>query len=518
MAVVLGEVTHAQEAVERAARLVAVQQARLGVAHRQVAVGVPGQRVELAVAGAVHRLDRDRPAFGLGDEHVLAVLVPVPGGLPQRAVVELWGLDLGVAAGLAHLAAQLHELVVDARAGRQPERRAWRDLREREQAELGSQPAVVVGARALEPFEVLLEIASGEERGAVDAREHWIACVAAPVRTRDRLELEGLDPLRARRVRAPAEIREGPVGVQRDGVDVLVCDEVLDQLHLVVLALGEEAFEPLHDRDVPTDKRLVRGDVLAHACLDALEVRLGQRAAIRELEVVIETVLDRWADRDLDPRVELHHCARQHMGRVVTNQRQRLRAALLRDHREPAAPRRQGAREIPYLAVDRDGEGRPRETGPDRGGGIGAGRVIGQGENSAVGELVVHRAMDPRGAGTFDAPGRLAQLGERRLDKAEVAGSSPASSTPVVTGDSPTSGHRRFAGCVLSASLRLPRGPAGWPRRRGRGARPRRPRSGPADGMPGSAPVLRTPCCCDRAERYHRSHEFASPQRRLHAR
>ena len=29
-----------------------------------------------------------------------------------------------------------------------------------------------------------------------------------------------------------------------------------------------------------------------------------------------------------------------------------------------------------------------------------------------------------------DLPGRLAQLGERRLDKAEVAGSSPASSTP----------------------------------------------------------------------------------------
>ena len=43
-------------------------------------------------------------------------------------------------------------------------------------------------------------------------------------------------------------------------------------------------------------------------------------------------------------------------------------------------------------------------------------------------------------------PGRLAQLGERRLDKAEVAGSSPASPTSVATGDSPTSGHRQFAG------------------------------------------------------------------------
>jgi hypothetical protein len=35
--------------------------------------------------------------------------------------------------------------------------------------------------------------------------------------------------------------------------------------------------------------------------------------------------------------------------------------------------------------------------------------------------------MGTRGVGTLAAPGRLAQLGERRLDKAEVTGSSPVS-------------------------------------------------------------------------------------------
>ena len=38
--VVLGEVAHAQQPVQHAGGLVAVQQARLEVAHRQVAVGV----------------------------------------------------------------------------------------------------------------------------------------------------------------------------------------------------------------------------------------------------------------------------------------------------------------------------------------------------------------------------------------------------------------------------------------------------------------------------------------------
>ena len=58
--VVLCELAHAQEAVQRARGLVAVQQAGLVVADRQVAVGVVVHRVEHAVAGAVHRLEPDR--------------------------------------------------------------------------------------------------------------------------------------------------------------------------------------------------------------------------------------------------------------------------------------------------------------------------------------------------------------------------------------------------------------------------------------------------------------------------
>ena len=56
-------------------------------------------------------------------------------------------------------------------------------------------------------------------------------------------------------------------------------------------------------------------------------------------------------------------------------------------------------------------------------------------------------------------PGRLAQLGERRLDKAEVAGSSPASPIAVVAQDPPPPRRRFFWGCVLSASRRPRRGP-----------------------------------------------------------
>ena len=55
---------------------------------------------------------------------------------------------------------------------RQPERHARRLRPQREQAELGAEPAVVAGPRLLEPLQVLLEVRLAEERGPVDAGEH----------------------------------------------------------------------------------------------------------------------------------------------------------------------------------------------------------------------------------------------------------------------------------------------------------------------------------------------------------
>ena len=51
---------------------------------------------------------------------------------------------------------------------------------------------------------------------------------------------------------------------------------------------------------------------------------------------------------------------------------------------------------------------------------------------------------------TFTDPGRLAQLGERRLDKAEVAGSSPASSIRYLQGIRPL----RYRGLQGASSVR----------------------------------------------------------------
>src|SRR5215218_1463586 len=109
---------------------------------------------------------------------------------------------------------------------------------------------MVAGARLLEPLEVRVELGLGVERGAVDAREHLAARVAAPVRAREREQPERLDPAGVGRVRAAAEVGERAVGVERDGLGALVAYEVIDQLDLVGLVLGAEALDRVSGADI----------------------------------------------------------------------------------------------------------------------------------------------------------------------------------------------------------------------------------------------------------------------------
>ena len=127
---------------------------------------------------------------------------------------------------------------------------------------------------------------------------------------------------------AAAEVLEGPVAVQRDGLHPLVADQVLDQLHLVGLVLGAELLDRLAGRRA---SRRSNGSSALMCAAIASSIRSRSRRrpdALGELEVVVEAVLDRGADRDLGPRPELDHRLRHHVGRVVADQRQRVGIAV----------------------------------------------------------------------------------------------------------------------------------------------------------------------------------------------
>ena len=86
MAVVLGERAHAHDAVQCARGFVAMAAAELTVTDRQLAVAVQAGVEHLHMTGAVHRLQRISVLFRLGEKHVLGVVIPVAGLLPQRHI------------------------------------------------------------------------------------------------------------------------------------------------------------------------------------------------------------------------------------------------------------------------------------------------------------------------------------------------------------------------------------------------------------------------------------------------
>ena len=177
---------------------------------------------------------------------------------------------------------------------------------------------MVARLRLLEQLEVLVEVLLAEERRAVDAGELRVRRVAAPVGTGERGELEGLDRRRGLQVRAAAEIGEVALRVQRDralgGVD---------ELDLVLLAFGREPLARLVGRDLVAVPGAAFGQLALHLGLDRLEVGVVDRS--RELEVVVEAVLDRRPDRDLDARVEAAHGLGEQVRRRVAEHRERVR-------------------------------------------------------------------------------------------------------------------------------------------------------------------------------------------------
>ena len=216
----------------------------------------------------------------------------------------------------------------DRRALRQQRRQSLPDeLARGEQLQLAAEAAVVAPLRIrarLDPGVQLL--LRGEER-AVDALQHRAALVAAPVGARRVREREGADLPRALRVSAAAEVVELRMAEVADG---LILD-LVDQFQLVGLLREDRARLVLGDPAALDRHVALHG--AAHPPLDAGEI-LG-RERTRQLEVVVEAVLDRRADRVLALGEHLDHGLGQDVRGGVAHaeeallRRQRLQRRLL---------------------------------------------------------------------------------------------------------------------------------------------------------------------------------------------
>ena len=137
---------------------------------RQVAIALQAILEDLNMAGAVHRLAAEHALVrGLGDEHVLAELLPMAGLLPELALHHVGRVHLDIAVGFLAAAHIADERLEQRPALRMPEHRARRLFLEMEQVHLAAEPAVIALLGLLKLMEIGGKLLLRRPGGAVDA-------------------------------------------------------------------------------------------------------------------------------------------------------------------------------------------------------------------------------------------------------------------------------------------------------------------------------------------------------------
>ena len=278
-----------------------VDQTQLAHAQRQIAVGMRLAGVDHHAARAVHGLDGIILAVNDGGVHVLLVVVPVARALPQAAVENHRGRNLDIAVALMDLAPVVDQRIFQHHALRQEEREAGSLFGQHEQAKLLAELAVVALLRLFDARQILVQLFLLRERNAVDSLQRLTVGVAAPVCRVAGSQLDGvaLDASGGVQMRTGTEVCELALGVERN---VRVNRQIVDQLDLVRLVLFFHILDGFLARQLKAlELELFLAD-LAHLGFQLFH-DLG-REGKRRVEVIIEAVVDRRADGQLDLRMQ----------------------------------------------------------------------------------------------------------------------------------------------------------------------------------------------------------------------
>ena len=314
MRIVLGEAAHTHQAMQLAGFLVTVHQAKLTHADGQIPVGTGLGSVHQHAARAVHRLDREVLAVDHRRVHIVFIVIPVAGGLPEAAVQDHRRGNLHIAGFLVNLSPVIKKRVFQHHSLGQEERKSRSGLMHHKESQLFSQLSVVALLSLLHHGDVGLQLLLLREGRRIETGQHLIVLVAAPVGSRQAHDFEGLSYLlRALQMRSRAEIHELALLIE---ADLLALRQILDKLHLIGLAL----FLHEGDRLVPGlreahDFQVLLDDLL-HLRLDLFKIVRGKRRL--KVHVVVEAVRDGGADGQLDARIQTLHRLGHHMaGRMA---------------------------------------------------------------------------------------------------------------------------------------------------------------------------------------------------------
>ena len=174
-----------------------------------------------------------------------------------------------------------------------------------------------------QPVEVLLLGLPGLPGGAVDALELRVLLITSPVRACHAHQLERRDVPGRRQMRAATQVLPGRLAVAPEVVvdgqlaatdldrRILPCRATLEADELELVRLASELRTRLLLGDRTPSERLALLDDLLHSLFDLLQIVRFER--LGDVEVVIEAVLDRWADPQFGVREQLLDGLRHHV-------------------------------------------------------------------------------------------------------------------------------------------------------------------------------------------------------------
>src|SRR5882762_840052 len=288
--VILSESAHAQQSVQYARALIAIHGAELSQAHRQLAVTAQARFVNQDVAGAIHRFQLIVGLFDLDSaEHILAVKIGVPAGLPQIQAHDVRRVNQIVAAAQQFVTQPVFHQLADQAALRVPENQSGPGFfLDRKQVEFLPEPPVIAPLGLFELVQIVVQLLLRVEARAVDALHLRVAFLAFPVSAGNAHQLERSDASGRRDVRPAAEIDEFSGGIERHH---RLDRSLLHQFAFEALAPLPVELERLRlGHHLALVRNVLRGQ-LAHLFFDAFEVFGCERLVAHK--IVEETGVDR---------------------------------------------------------------------------------------------------------------------------------------------------------------------------------------------------------------------------------
>ena len=285
------------------------------------------------------------------------------GALPQRAVKQLRSLHFLVAVFAVDAAHELFDDLPKRPAFGVPEDEARSFFLQMEKIEFLAQTAMVALFGFGKHRKIGFLIFLGAPGRAVDALQHFVFAVAAPVGACHLHKLEDLKPARARNVRTAAQVGEVALTVKRND---FAGGNFADDFSLVVFADALEVVDGFVARQrVALDRNVLLHEFL-HAGFDFFKI-FGREGALK-LEVIVKAIFDGRSDRYFGRRIELLDSLRHQVRGRVADQCERF--GILRRDDGNLGILFDKVREIDELVVDLAGQSGLGKARTDRCGNI----------------------------------------------------------------------------------------------------------------------------------------------------